>query len=421
MIRVDNNQSPSDHLFWDGHARLIAGKARHQINCRISLRSPDDLRICTDNPFGLRSLGLSNKNTLKIDLPGLTEPAEVIILESSCNERGEGSLSLHLRRSPVWFAKAEELRFGRTAIVNLSQYWMGSPKKLSFDLKSDGWVAHFIPISEETLVIPGVMQDNKYRATYQVEFAREDGSVFTVAEAQQFLWHLSTFLSFCQGQWVATSFTVAADADGALGLEQWGTGRVSMWREPSGWLDEHHGECIVQLYDAFSAKLREESWNRTLNAVVYWLGRADTNIAGPDGASILLQTTLERLAWHILVIDRKIVTRARFEKLNAAAQIRKMLRALSIPLAIPEDLKGLLALATPRGLDGPGVFTLIRNRLVHPPKTEGVVSLPYYEAYCLARWYVELSVLSACGYCGQYSNRTLGSRWKGQVEDVPWI
>ncbi len=419
MRPVENEQSKSDYLFWQGQARLIAGKAEHIINCRIFLRSLSDLRICSDNPFGFRLLGLDN-NGLKIDLPGLTEPADVFIQEWFDNNRGEATLSFQLRRSPIWSAKSEQLHLGRTAIVNFSQYWMGSPKRNSFELKSCGWAACFIPISEETLVMPTSMQSDNYRVTYQVEFSREDNSVFTVAAAQEFLEHLSIFLSFCQGQWVATSLTSATDADGALALEQWGTGRVSSWREPSGWLDEHHGECIVQLYDKFCAKLMDSSWNRTLSAVVYWLARADTNTAGTDGACILLQTSLERIAWHILVIDRKILSKRLFETLSAADQIRHMLKELSIPAAIPEGLDGLKALAGPNGLDGPGVFTLIRNRLVHPPKTEGSKSLPYYEAYCLAKWYVELSVLSVCGYLGQYSNCTLRNRWKGQVECVPW-
>src|SRR5260370_34613588 len=99
-----------------------------------------------------------------------------------------------------------------------------------------------------------------------------------------------------------------------------------------------------------------------------------------------------------------------------------MLGALAIPTGIPPGLQELGTYAKARNLDGPEVFTFIRNRLVHPPKPTTVQDkVPYYEAYCLAKWYLELAVLSVCDYKGDYSNRTRSSRWVGQVEKVPWM
>lgn len=98
-----------------------------------------------------------------------------------------------------------------------------------------------------------------------------------------------------------------------------------------------------------------------------------------------------------------------------------MLEELAIPTVVPPGLQQLEAYAKAKSLDGPEVFTFIRNRLVHPPKPTSVPEkVPYYEAYCLAKWYLELAVLSVCGYKGNYSNRTRLRRWVGQVEKVPW-
>ena len=116
---------------------------------------------------------------------------------------------------------------------------MGSPKQLGFTLKACGWRAQFTPVSDKRAASAKPMHD-RYRLSHQVEFTREDGSLFTAAEAEDFLAKLSLFLSFCHGQWVATSFIAAVNPSGEVALEQWGTGRVSPWREPSGWLDEHH-------------------------------------------------------------------------------------------------------------------------------------------------------------------------------------
>jgi hypothetical protein len=263
--------------------------------------------------------------------------------------------------------------------------------------------------------------DEEFRATHQVEFSREDGSEFTDQEAQDFLWKLSLFFSFCRGQWVGHSRTVGFEESGEMALEQWGTGRVSTWREPSAWLDEYHADGIGQLYEKFSQKLQQESWLDAISHVVYWFARAETNNVGPDGACILLQAALERLAWHLLVRERKAISEQGFRDLTAADQLRLMLNVLSIPTSIPNGLAELQALGRSKSMEGPEVFTFVRNRLTHPPKVSAPKEqLPYYEAYCLAQWYVELAILSACGYNGDYGNRTQMHRWKGQVERVPW-
>ncbi len=298
---------------------------------------------------------------------------------------------------------------------------MGHPRSLNFTLKALGWKADFIAVNDRSLEIPQFHGDYEFRATHQAEFSREDRSPFTELQAQDFLWKLSLFLSFCRGHWVAHSLMVGLDENGEKAFEQWGVGRISIWREPSGWLDEHNGNCIGELYEKFATKLQQESWLDAINHVVYWFTRADTNNVGPDGACILLQAALERLAWHIIVRERNAISAKGFQDLTAADQLRLMLNIFSIPTTIPNGLAKLQVLGRSRTLDGPEVFTYIRNRLTHPPKVSTPnEQLPYYEAYCLAQWYVELVVLASCGYAGKYGNRTVMRRWVGQVEMVPW-
>jgi hypothetical protein len=204
-------------------------------------------------------------------------------------------------------------------------------------------------------------------------------------------------------------------------MEQWGTGKVSPWRDPSSWVDEHHGGPILELFQPFCQKLADETWKDALSHVVYWFQRAKTDSAGADGGCILLQASLERFSWHLLVLEQKLLSEGAFNKLSAAGRLRLMLDSLAIPTAIPPGLQQLGTYAQPKNLDGPEVLTFIRNRLVHPPKPTAVrEKVPYYEAYCLAKWYLELAVLSVCGYKGEYSNRTRLRRWVGQVERVPW-
>jgi hypothetical protein len=419
-----DEQTSSEYVFWRGPARLIAGQIQREVNCRVflSASSSQKLRISVENQFGFAVLNSFKEEAVRIEMPDFAEPIELLPISTSINSRGDNTVEFGLKRSPIWLMKPDKLRLGRTLIINFAEYRVSGPGYPRFELRARGWMVQFIPISDRTLAVAEMLNDDKYRITHQAEFAREDGSLFTAAEARDFLEKLSLFLSFCRGQWVGTSFTVAVNSDGDMALEQWGTGRVSLWREPSNWLDQHHGNAIEQLYEPFCEKLEDESWNDALAHIVYWFTRAETDNVGPDGACILLQATLERLAWHLLVRERRAISEKGFRDLAAADQLRLMLNVLSIPAAVPVGLVQLGALAKSKGLDGPEVFTFIRNRLVHPPKASSArEKLPYYEAYCLAKWYVELAVLSACGYVGDYSNRTLTRRWVGQVEKVPWV
>lgn len=355
---------------------------------------------------------------LKIDIPGVSDPLDVCFRSNTLSSDGHSSLILQAQRTPCWFSRSKPIRIGRFGVINFAHYWMGHPKNLNFELSAIGWKAQFCAVIDDLL---DINRGDEYKITHWVEFSREDGSNFSDEEAQDFLWKLSIFLSFCRGQWINYCLMTGFDDSGEKVLEQWGTGRVSIWRQPNGWLDEHSGQCICELYSEFSIKVEDASWLETIANVVYWFTRADTSNVGSDGACILLQAALERLAWQIIVRERNAISPKEFQDLTAADQLRLMLNILSIPTTIPETLARLKSLGLSRGLDGPSVFTYIRNRLTHPPKiSASTEKLPYYEACVLAQWYVELAILAACGYTGKYGNRTVIPRWVGQVEAVPW-
>jgi hypothetical protein len=410
-------------LLWSGPATLRYEGTATTLNCKVYQRSlaKEELVIESED-ISMELRLLFTAGDLQLDIPGVHEPINVIVVSNTGDSEGHRSLGLRPLRTPCWFSTSHALRSGRFVLINFAHYWMGRPQNIDFTLKALGWKAHFIPITGDTLELPPRFNsDEEFRATHQVEFSREDGSSFTGKQAQVFLEKMSLFLSFCRGRWVAIALAVGLDDSAERKLEQWGTGRVSSWHGPNGWLDEHHGTCIGELYEEFCSKLDDTVWLDAIRHVVYWFARADTNLVGPDGACILLQAALERLAWHVLVRERGAISDKGFRDLTAADQIRLMLNILSIPTEIPGGLVRLRKLGKSKGLEGPETFTYIRNRLTHPPK-RGATSelLPIYEAYCLAQWYVELAILSACGYNGEYGNRTIIRRWVGQVEKVPW-
>ena len=178
---------------------------------------------------------------------------------------------------------------------------------------------------------------------------------------------------------------------------------------------------MVELYPLFMKRMDEPAWADTISHVVYWLTRSNIDNAGPDGGIILLQATLERFAWHLLVRDKEAISEKGFGDLTAADQLRLMISVLELPKDVPVGLEDLTRFAKAFGLDAAESFTRVRNRIVHPPKLKATNEiLPYYDTYRLGRWLAELMVLAACGYNGKYSNRTRKDQWVGQVEDVPW-
>jgi hypothetical protein len=308
-------------------------------------------------------------------------------------------------------------------ILNFAHYFLtGRPGGQYFELHHSDWLYSFIPVDDQIYLYPPQIQTDDYAFTQHVTIRKLDRAAFSPEDAQRQLDLLGDFLTFCRGFWVSTALTVGIDADGAVAMEGFGTRQASPKKASSNWLDYHHGNCMLELFPKFAARMADLSWQEALRHALYWYVRADTNLVGPDGGCFLLQAALERLAWHILVRDRQSLSEDGFSRLPAADQLRLLLSALSIPLAIPDGLAELQTVG--KGLnwkDGPEVFVGVRNRLVHPPKSnQKNIALPYFEAYTLGKWHVELILLSACGYSGKYSNRTKIHRWVGEVEDVPW-
>lgn len=249
----DEQTASGDYTFWYGMTKLDAGSLSLEVHARIFMdSSPNkDLRIEIANELGFASLGLINEGHIVLHIPGVANPVGLLMSGAKINSEGENVLTFGAKRSPIWKHESEMLYSGRTMLVNFAPYMFRSRHHLEFDLDGAGWHAHVIPVRDETLAVPATMYSDQYRVTHQVEFAREDGAPFTPLEAQNFLEGLHYFLSFCRGRWVATSFSLALASGGKVALEQWGTGKVSPWDDPSSWIDEHHGSPIVELFQPF--------------------------------------------------------------------------------------------------------------------------------------------------------------------------
>jgi hypothetical protein len=409
---------------WSGIVAIRQGSLQGTFPCRVSF----DLNRDNTLDFGISGALYVMGQSFSFESPIFIRFADVKE-EVECHAKShkltwhpdDDSAVLGPRFSRVHVDSGSKMRVVHAGIVNLAPFHFVGPGQGNVcNLKTGEWAVEIVPISG-TLEYPRDIQSEQYHFTHQGSLSRLDGDPFSASEARSHLEDLCKFLSFCSGRWVSTALAYGIGCDGELAYQEWGTGQVSPMGAADGWLDLYHAAEMQNFFPTFISLFRSSSQSETVNHALYWYIRAHTNLIGPDGACILLQTALERIAWQILVNDRHALSPKGFSDLAAADQLRLLFTYLSIPLSVPTELEELCKLTHGRGLDGPEILTFIRNKLVHPPKLNSKQErYPYYQAYTLAKWYLELSLLKLGGFCGKYQNRTRKERWRGQVENVPW-
>lgn len=420
-----NSQVASGLLFAEGKYQVRRGDRTASCSCRITFDLGRDgtLHIDCLDPLPLEFQNEDHKPFF-VELPYVQQPVECFAVRSR-TQFGEQSgffVSLMARHSLVTVDHGRGLSRVNAAIANLGHYIIRMPSNTHFVLEADNWKFNFTAVSELTFLYPQTGQSEDYFFTHHLVLERSDGAEFCASDAEEQLEIISLFLSFCHEHWVSPTLVAGVDKSGVVSMEQWGTRMLSKWSRGQNWLDEHHGSAMLDVFPGFVQRLRDPFWKEIIRRTLYWYVRANTAHVGPDGAVILLQAALETLSWHVLVRDRHALSEAGFTRLTAADQLRLLLNVATISTEIPKSLTELaLAAKKAQWADGPEAFVGIRNRLVHPPKKASSNSkLPYYEAYQLGKWYLELALLRNFEYKGPYSNRTKQSRYVGDVEPVPW-
>ncbi len=292
-------------------------------------------------------------------------------------------------------------------------------------LEAGGWRITLAATVDTRDLAKALKEQGGHVITHVGTVARDDGSTFNTAEAEDVLTCLHYFLSFAIGRWAGLALPVGFDADGDRVYEQWGMRRTSpdLWDGAMAWFDPLCGGLLKEVFPGFFALWNSELWRRPLTEALYWyLGacRGGAGI-GVDTGLILAQTALELLAWTYCVQDRKMVSQAAFKPrgLSAADKLRLLACSVGVPTHIPAELPYLLAKPGHKWIDGMEAVTAIRNSLVHPDAGSQMAPDWDYDAWRLSLWYIELTLLRLCGHHGRYANR-LRTRWAGQVEVVPW-
>ena len=289
------------------------------------------------------------------------------------------------------------------------------------DLECDDWKVRFKSLPDTRDNFKKLKAEGGYQLTYVGCLEKSDGSTFSDAEAADCLNALRLFLSFAKGGWCAPHCAVGYDATGARVWESWSSPKES-WRTPLSWFDPHHCEQLRELFPRFMTRRKVADWRDALREAIYWYLLANDSSHGIDAGIILTQAAIERLAYELVINDRRLLTAEGFKKLRASDKFRLLFSTLCIPLDIPVETPGLQAMAQQRkGLDAPHALTEIRNAVVHPEhRHRNQFGALHCEAWNLGLWFLEMSVLAICDYVGTYGSRLNQQRWVGQIEDVPW-
>lgn len=361
-------------------------------------------------------------------VPGAANPIKCHIFGSFRQQIIGNDPSVYLTLAPLGTATlvdyGSQLYKVNAGIANFGPYPVPSARAIG--LEDGTWLFQLTPVDESRFLYPPGIQNDSYRFSQHLQLQRSDGGGFSCSNAREALNTLSTFLSFCAERWIAPVLIAGFNQSGTVAMEEWGTARLDPSGGHGGWLDEYHGDTMEEVFPGFSILMQDPDWKRTIRTAVYWYVRADTNHVGPDGAIILVQTALERLAWHILVNVRHAISEDGFSKLAAADQLRLVLSACSVPLELPNSLTQLTAVATGQKgeqdwVDGPQAFVAVRNQIVHPGKHQRVTGgHSFFEALQLGKWYLELILLRSFDFNGSYACRLKIPRWVGDVEPVPW-
>ena len=242
-----------------------------------------------------------------------------------------------------------------------------------------------------------------YSLTHICKLERLDRTPFSMDDARDLLEAFSYYLSFARGLWLAPMLIAGFDAEGTQVFEEWSACRADSWQNTYTWFSTDSTD-LVETFPGFMRRWQNKNWRELVQDSIHWYVESKKQAGGVNGAIVLQQAALERLAWVLLVEDKRSLSQNGFQKLPAADQVRLLLSSLGIDLKLPTDLINLTQLANQQNLvDGPQAITEIRNAIVHPnPKNRhkggGASEKIRAEAWSVGLEYLELALLKLFDY-----------------------
>jgi hypothetical protein len=347
----------------------------------------------------------ANADTLELDWHPQFEPVVLCDMQSKTSV----AAILHLFNFPDFRGgqhQATAASAGCAMLVLESEEWRISLQSLPNSATDQAWKR--------------IKDEGGCFMTHVMKLERKDGKPFSGEDASEQCHLLDNFLSFTKGGKCSPVCGVGLDAAGAKTWETFASPHAV--KPPYSWFTPSKASQAELLFPLFAKRWQQsEEWKDCLRSAIYWHAQANTSGGSPgiDAAIILAQSALERLAYHHLVVDKKMISPEGLDRLKASDRLRLLFSSLNLPVGIGAATPDIQKVASSvKWVDAPHAMTDIRNELVHPVSKKQVADC-FFEAWKLSLWYLELSVLALCGYDDTYTNR-LTAKYVTESEKVPW-
>jgi hypothetical protein len=303
------------------------------------------------------------------------------------------------------------------------------PRRVVFE--GGGWRVTLQEVPAAEGLFRALRDESGCGITHAGRAQKVDGSPITRSDAQNLFSALAYFFSFSRGLWSPAVLHIARDAADAVLWQEWLVQPATPWRMVLSWFPLHEAACLAGVFPGFMRLWQHPDWQDILRVVIHWYLESNLQAGAIEGAVVLCQNALERLAYYFLVHDRGVLTEQAFGngpgRQSAAQRIRRLLQELGVPAVIGANtvrINHLAAVATARGwMDIPDALTVLRNSIIHPDhhNTQRLQNYPIparNEAWILGLWTLEVCLLKLFGHAGNYANRRT-IRFEGEVELVP--
>ncbi len=359
-----------------------------------------------DLPAGLN--GLDSDGEFVFRLPSGQRRMECLLVE---RERGR----VVLRPKDEWVigeatAAVESVGFG---IPNFPVFGAGvmrddetgERRRLEeIQLRAGEWLIALVPAEGAA----GQYQQLKRRGGYGVtaigRIWREDGRQFGYTEVAPLLDELRFFLSFVLGRWTGAVRPTGLDGSGAVVWERGGLPVLDPGVKQQNWFSPDHANCLGCVFPGFHGRWNDPDGMEAIRFAINWYVRAKSETAGVEGALVLSCAGLEVLAFRVFV-KRKEANRSigKYPR-SLADRLRGMFEVVGLPVELPDLGEFTERYPWPSGWrDGPEALSRMRNDLMHAEKESK--KSPYPSGWWLAQWYLELCLLWAFQYQGDYLDR----------------
>jgi hypothetical protein len=297
------------------------------------------------------------------------------------------------------------------------------------EFEGGGWRVTLQKVDRLNELESQIRHDSGFAITHAGRAERMDGASFSRRDAHQLLNALHYFLSFARGLWSPPILFVGTDGTGTQVWHEWTVNRASPYRDLFSWFPMFYPKCLAAIFPGFMNLWQNPDIEEILKVAIHWYIEANLISGAIEGAVILSQTGLERLAYYIMVHDRGLLTERDFQSggLPAAERLRRLFNEFGLPVAVgPPRLRinNLPALAAAQNwTDAPEGLVRLRNIIVHPDQRnqQRLQAFPLnarVEAWMLCLWYYEAILLKWFGYTGLYVNRQTVPA-NGITEQIP--